>query len=124
MDFYKPKYNVLTTAGNSFGYKHSMETINKLKDKLSKENHPKYGYVTSSETKEAIKNGIKKFYLLHEHPSKGLKGALSPQYGIGGKFIFCYNELDEELIFPSINAAKHYFKVRWTTIKKNIDSKE
>ena len=30
LDFYKPKYNVLSTAGNSLGYKHSIETINKL----------------------------------------------------------------------------------------------
>ena len=40
MNFYKPRYNVLTTEGNSFGYKYSIETINKLKEKLSKENHP------------------------------------------------------------------------------------
>jgi len=122
MDFYKPRYNVLTTAGNSFGYKHSIETINKLKQNLTKENHPKFGYITSSETKEAIKKGIKEFYLLHEHPSKGLKGTLSPQYGIGGNFVFCYNELGEEILFPSINAAKYYFKVRWTTIKDNLNT--
>lgn len=35
---------------------------------------------------------------------------------------FCYNEKGEELIFPSINAAKQYFKVRWNTIKKNLDN--
>ena len=59
MDLYRPKYNVLTTAGNSFGYKHSIETINKLKEKLTKENHPKFGYITSAETKQAIRKGIK-----------------------------------------------------------------
>jgi hypothetical protein len=26
------------------------------------------------------------------------------------------------LIFPSINGAKQYFKVRWSLVKKNIDS--
>jgi hypothetical protein len=26
------------------------------------------------------------------------------------------------LIFPSINGVKQYFKVRWTTIKKNLDT--
>jgi cytochrome c oxidase subunit 1 len=124
MDLYKPKYNVLTTAGNSFGYKHSMETINKLKEKLTKDNHPKFGYNTLAETKEAIRKGIKEFYSLHEHPSKGLKGALAPQYGIGGKLVFFYNKSNEELIFPSINAAKQHFQVRWNTIKHNIDSNE
>ena len=92
--------------------KHSIETINKLKDILKKENHPKFGSTTSVETKQAISEGIKLFYSNNSHPSKGLKGNLSPQYGIGGKFVFCYNKTDKELIFPSINAAKQHFKVR------------
>jgi hypothetical protein len=102
----------LSVAGNSFGFKHNFETINKLKEKLSKENHPKFGYETSSETKKAISEGIKNFYLTNSHSSKGLKGKLSAQYGIGGFFVFCYNKNSEELIFPSINAAKQHFKVR------------
>lgn len=122
IDHYKPEYNVLTTAGNSFGYKHSVETINKLKEILSKENHPKFGSTTSVETKMAISEGIKNYYLNNSHPSKGLKGKLSPQYGIGGKFVFCYSKTDEELVFPSINATKQHFKVRWSYIKDNLDT--
>ena len=124
LDHYKPNYNVLSVAGNSFGFKHNFETINKLKEKLSKENHPKFGYVTSSETKKAISEGIRNFYLTNSHPKKGLKGKLSAQYGIGGNFVFCYNKTNEELIFPSINAAKQHFKVRWTFIKKTLDSEQ
>ena len=124
LDHYKPNYNVLTVAGNSFGFKHSIETITNLKKMLSKENHPKFGYITSSETKKAIGEGIKNFYLTNSNPRKGLKGKLSAQYGIGGNFVFCYNKTNEELIFPSINAAKQHFKVRWTYIKKNMDSKK
>ena len=128
LDYYKPKYNVLTTAGNSLGYRHNIETINKLKERFKKENHPKFGSTTSypvgNETKEAISEGIKLFYSHNSHPSKGLKGKLSPQYGIGGKFVFCYSKTDKELIFPSINAAKQHFNVRWTFIKKNLDTKE
>lgn len=122
IDHYKPKYNVLKIAGSSSGFRHSIETINKLKKLFTKENHPKYGSVTSPETKKAISDSIKKFYLTNNHPSKGLKGKLSPQYGIGGDFVFCYNKKGEELIFPSINAARQHFKVRWTSIKKNIDT--
>jgi len=117
-------YNVLKVAGNSFGFKHSIETITKLKEMLSKENHPKFGYKASSETKKAISEGIKNFYAKHGNPRKGLKGKLSAQYGIGGDFVFCYNRANEELVFPSINAARQHFKVRWTYIKKNIDSKK
>ena len=124
IDYYKPKYNVLTTAGNSLGYKHRIETINRLKEILSKENHPKYGSITSVETKQAISEGIKLYYSNNSHTSKGLKGKFSPQYGIGGKLVFCYNKTDKELIFPSINAAKQHFKVRWSFIKNNMDTKE
>nr|YP_010564227.1 hypothetical protein OYW92_mgp13 [Epichloe bromicola]UYX62211.1 hypothetical protein [Epichloe bromicola] len=124
IDYYKPKYNVLTIAGNSSGYKHNIETINKLKEMFKKENHPKFGSTTSVETREAISESIKIFYSNNSHPSKGLKGKLSPQYGIGGKFVFCYSETGKELIFPSINATKNHFKVRWTLIKKNIDTNE
>ncbi len=122
IDYYKPNYNVLSIAGSSSGFRHSTDTIDKLKQQLKGENHPKYGSVSSDETKQAISDGIKNFYLTNTPKSKGLKGVLSPQYGIGGLFVFCYNEEGKELIFPSINGAKQYFKVRWTTIKNNLDT--
>ena len=82
MDHYKPIYNVLSVATprgrNSFGFKHSVETINKLKEKLSKDLHPKYGSVTSPETRKAISDGIKNFYGKNSHSYKGLKGKLAP----------------------------------------------
>lgn len=122
LDYIKPAYNILKIAGSSYGFKHSIETISKLKELFKKENHPKYGSKSSYETKKAISDGIREFYKTSDHPSKGLKGKLSPQYGIGGKFVFCYNEKNEEIIFPSINAARQHFKVRWTYIKENIDT--
>lgn len=112
MDYYIPKYNVLKVAGSSSGFSHSISTILNLKQRFKKENHPKYGTVSSTETKKAISEGIKEFYRTHNHPSKGLKGVLSPQFGIGGKYVFCYNKGGEELIFPSINATRQHFKVR------------
>lgn len=124
IDYYKPKYNIITMAGNSFGYKHSVETINKLKEMFSKESHPKFGSTASDETKKAISEGIKNYYSDNSHIRKGLKGKLSPQYGIGRTFVFCYNKTGEELIFPSINATKQHFKVRWSYIKNNIDTNQ
>lgn len=123
IDYYGPKYNILT-SGNSLGYKHRIETIKKLKEILSKENHPKYGSITSDETKQAISEGIKLYYSNNSHLSKGLKSKLYPQYGIRGKLVFCYNKTNKELVFPSINAVKQHFKVRWSFIKNNIDTKE
>lgn len=122
IDHYKPSYNILKIAGSSCGFTHSIETIIKLKERFKKELHPKYGTSTSLETIQAIKQGIKEFYLNNTHPSKGKTGKLSSQYGIGGSLVFCYNKEGQELIFPSINAAKQHFKVRWTTIKKSLDT--
>jgi group I intron endonuclease len=112
IDYYKPRYNVLKIAGSSSGFRHSIDTINKLKELFKKENHPKYGSVSSLETRQAISDGIKEFYRTHTNPYKGVKGIHSPQYGIHGQFVFCYNKTGKELIFPSINGAKQYFKVR------------
>ena len=122
INFYQPRYNLLKIPGSSSGFRHSLNTINKLKELFRKENHPKYGYVSSAATRKAISDGIKEFYRTHTHPSKGLKGKLSPQYGIGGIFVFCYNKEGKELIFPSINGARQHFNVPYTTIKKNIDT--
>lgn len=124
IDYYKPNYNTLKIAGSSSGFSHKIETIHKLKELFKKENHPNFGKVSSPETRKAISEGIKNFYFNNSHPSKGLKGKLSPQYGIGGNFVFCYNKKGEELIFPSVNGAKQHFKVRWTFIKKNIDTQK
>lgn len=122
IDFYKPDYNVLKIPGSSSGFHHSIETINKLKQLFKKENHPKFGSRNSIETNLAISERIIEFYRKHEHHAKGKKGILSAQYGIGGQFVFCYNKTGKELIFPSVNGAKQHFKVRWSTIKKNLDT--
>ncbi len=121
INYYKPKYNILKIAGSSSGYRHTIDTLNKLKELFKKDNHPKFGSVTSPEIIKSISDSVKNFYFTHSHPSKGLKGKLSP---LGGDFVFCYNLKGEELIFPSINAARQYFKVRWTFIKKNIDTQK
>ena len=122
IDFYKPDYNILKIPGSSSGFRHSIDTINKLKLLFKKENHPKFGSNNSAETNLAISKGIKEFYRKHEHHAKGKKGILSAQYGIGGQFVFCYNKTGKELIFPSLNSAKQHFKVRWSTIKNNLDT--
>ena len=124
IDFFNPTYNILSKAGSSFGFKHSIETITKLKEAFKGKLHPKYGTKSSLETKQAISNGIKEFYKTNTRSTKDLKGILSFQYGIGGKPVFCYNNMNEELIFPSINATRQFFKVRWTLIKKHIDTND
>lgn len=112
IDYYQPKYNILKEARSSRGFKHSIETINKLKKMFYKENHPKFGTINSTETRKAISDSLKEFYKTNSSPFKGVKGELSPQYGLNGTSVFIYSESGKELIFPSINGAKNHFKVR------------
>ena len=72
----------------------------------------------------AISQSLKKYYKLNSNKYKGLNGKLSPQYGIGGSAVYCFNKKDENLVFPSVNAARKHFKVRFNYCKNNINTKE
>jgi group I intron endonuclease len=52
LDLHKPKYNILKLAGSSQGFKHSPETIAKLKLKHSGINHPRFNKIVSEEQKK------------------------------------------------------------------------
>jgi group I intron endonuclease len=121
LDFYNPEYNLLKLAGSSQGLKHSPETIANLKKSHSGKLHPRFGKKVSDEQKKLTSLSLKNFYEIHEHHAKGKKGELSYQYGIGGTEIIMTNESGEALSFPSINSARIHFKVRFTTISKNIN---
>ena len=121
IDLYKPKYNILKLAGSSQGFKHSPETIAKLKKMHAGKLHPRYGKKVSEEQKNLTSIALKNFFLEHIHHNKGKKGTLAPQFGIGGKILIMKNENGEVLTFPSINAARQHFRVRFSTISHNID---
>ncbi len=122
LDLFKPKYNLLKLAGSSQGFKHSVETILKLKKSHAGALHPRFGSKVSEEQKVLTSLALKKYYREHIHHSKGKKGKLSSQYGIGGTNIIMTNEFNETLTFPSINSARLHFRVRFTTISKNINN--
>jgi group I intron endonuclease len=46
-----PGYNILKVAGSSLGYKHTEESLAKLSEALSGENHPLFGRSPSVETR-------------------------------------------------------------------------
>jgi group I intron endonuclease len=121
IDFYDPEYNLLKIAGSSHGFKHKPETILKLQIKHSGKNHPRFGTNYSQEQRDLTSLNIKEFYKTHTHPTKGKKGALSPQYRIGGKSVHCYDSQNNYNYFPSINGARQHFKVRFTKISDIID---
>nr|UEK25996.1 hypothetical protein [Mutinus fleischeri] len=121
LELYKPKYNILKLAGSSQGFKHSPDTIAKLKKSHVGKLHPRFGSNASDQQKILTSIALKKFYKDHDHHGKGKKGTLSYQYGIGGTKIIMSNEFNETISFPSINGARLHFRVRFTTISKNIN---
>jgi hypothetical protein len=42
-------------------------------------------------------SSLKEYFKIYGHHNKGKKGILSPQYGIGGKHIYCYSNESEYL---------------------------
>lgn len=119
LDLYKPQYNILKLAGSSQGFKHSPYTIAQLKKSQAGKLHPRFGSKASEEQKLLTSLALKKYYKDHDPHSKG---KLSSQYGIGGTKIIMTNELNETISFPSINCARLHFRVRFTTISKNINN--
>jgi hypothetical protein len=84
IDLYKPKYNILKLAGSSQGFKHSVETIAKLKKSHSGKLHPRFGSKASDQQKFLTSLALKKYFAEQCHHNKGKKGIFAPQYGIGG----------------------------------------
>ena len=121
LDMFNPNYNILKLAGSSQGFKHSPETIAKLKKLHTGNLHPRFGTKASDEQKALTSLALKKYYEKHDHHGKGKKGNLSPQFGKGGTKITMIDEQGTIIAFPSINSARLHFKVRFSTISKNIN---
>ena len=119
LDMFKPNYNLLKLAGSSQGFKHSPEQIAKFKKMHTGNLHPRFGTKASDEQKALTSLALKKYYKEHDHHAKGKKGKLAPQ--IGGTKITMIDEQGTIITFPSINSARIHFRVRFTTISKNIN---
>lgn len=118
IDLYKPKYNILKIAGSSQGFKHSPETIANLKILHTGKLHPRFNTKANEQQKLLTSLALKNYFIKY---GQNNKGKLAPQYGIGGKKIIMKSENGEVLSFPSINATRQYFRVRFSTISLNIN---
>ena len=121
LDLYKPKYNILKVAGSSQGFKHSPETIAKLKLTHVGKLLPKFGNKVSKQQKLLTSIALKNNFAEHGHHNKGKIGILSPQFGIGGTKIIMKSDNGDVLSFPSINATRKHFRVRFSTISLNVN---
>ena len=95
LDILNPAYNILKIAGSSQGFKYSPETIAKLKKLHSGKLHPRFNTKASEQQKLLT--------------------------GLGGTKITMRSANGEVLSFPSINATRHHFRIRFTTISLNIN---
>jgi group I intron endonuclease len=121
IEMYEPTYNTRKIAGSSQGLKHSPKTIAKLKKRHAKDLHPRFGTKASTEQKALMSLSLKKYYKTHDHHGKGKKGQISPQFGKNGTQIIMTDEQGNIITFPSINSARIQFRVRFSTISKNIN---
>ena len=83
--------------------------------------HPRFNTKVTDQQKLLTSLALKKHFLENKHHNKGKKGSLSPQFGIGGTKIIMKSENGEVFSFPSINATRQFFRVRFTTISSNIN---
>jgi hypothetical protein len=83
--------------------------------------HPRFNSKASEQKKLLTSLALKNYYLKKDHYNKSKKGKKAPQYGIGGTIIIMRSENGEVLSFPSINATRLQFRVRFTTISLNVN---
>jgi len=132
LDLLKPEYNILSTAGSSFGYKHTKEALEKMSVgrsaytgyKLSAETRGKLavaatGRVLSEETKakiSAARMGIK----LSDETRAKLSAATAAIHGVAVEVTNIKTGEIEE--FSTMTDAGTALGVSRTTIKKTIES--
>jgi group I intron endonuclease len=122
LDLYKPKYNILKIAGSSMGFKHSPETLAKLKYIHASKLHPKYKNKVIEQTQTLTCISLNKYLVEHGHHNKN--NLLIPNIGVvpnAETKIVMKNENGDLLSFPSINATRKHFRVRFSTISLNVD---
>lgn len=115
LDLYKPKYNLLKLAGSSQGFKHSPETLAKLKIMHVGKLHPRFNSKVSEQQKMLTSVALKNYF------AEPNKGRLVPQFGINSTKIIMKSESGDIISFPSINATRKHFRVRFSTISLNVD---
>jgi group I intron endonuclease len=126
LDLYKPKYNILKIAGSSQGFKHSPQTLAKLKNIHASKLHPKYQSIVIEQTQTLTCISLNKYLVEHENKNNllinnhniGVVDSVLPNEGTN---IVMKNENGDLLSFPSINATRKHFRVRFSTISLNVD---
>jgi group I intron endonuclease len=116
IDLYKPKYNILKLAGASQGFKHSPETIANFKFTHTGKLHPRFNTKVSEQHKMLTSVALKNYFVEHGHFNNSI---LATKFE--GTKILMKSENGDIISFPSINATRKHFRVRFSTISLNVD---
>ena len=130
LDLYKPKYNILKIAGSSQGFKHSPETLAKLKNIHASKLYPKYQSIVIEQTQTLTSISLNNYLVEHGHQNKNNllinnnnnnNSVVDSVLHNEGTKIVMKNENGDLFSFPSINATRKHFRVRFSTISLNVD---
>jgi group I intron endonuclease len=128
LDLYKPKYNLLKLAGASQGFNYSPEKIANLKIMNAGKLHPRFNTKVSEQQKLLTSLALKNKNSFAEHGLPHNKGLLAtPDSLLGFKKerestkIVMKSENGDIISFPSINATRKHFRVRFSTISINVN---
>jgi group I intron endonuclease len=113
LDLLKPEYNIQKVAGSPLGFKHSEETILKLKDLASNR---------SKETLIKLKTHIKSLNCSQEHKDHLIKLNTSLEHiAKTAKAVTVFNiETQESMEFRSMTQAANFLDVRPESVRRSI----
>lgn len=127
-------FNILKRAGNSFGFKHSEETLEKLSEMNKGKNHPSYGLFRTEETKALM--SLSK--IGENNPMFGKTGKDNPSFGKKRnegtrakmaakrvKKIYIYSNDNPPILLEQFNSgleAAKYISCSKSTISRFLDS--
>lgn len=124
IDTLKPKYNINPLAGSRLGSRHSPDTLTKISEALSGNNHPMYGKTHSSDTlakmSEAQKSVDRRgenhpmFGRTHSAETKALmseakKGEDNPMFGKTGENHHFFGQTHSEDTLAKISGKNNHF---------------
>jgi len=128
-DFYLksllPNYNILTEAGNSFGYKHTEITRIKMRATYSQERRDAIGNLNKGKTlSEETKNKIRKSALSRVKPTFSLQEKVLSNMRKKSKPIILYNINDNTVYgeFNSITEAAAIINCNVKTIRRSLQT--
>uniref|UniRef100_UPI0023D89C1B hypothetical protein n=1 Tax=Gonatophragmium mori TaxID=2966219 RepID=UPI0023D89C1B len=128
LDSCRPEYNILTQAYSLEGFKHSPETLDKLKGRVFSEEHKdnlsqaNIGRIFTEETLDKLSKSIKEYRKnnpLSEEALKNIKQKTTEREGVG--VILVNKDTGEETKFSTQTEAGEFLGISRQAVKKGLE---